>query len=86
MGTWMLEIRDLAFPLTITLCFKHAGYFLKAGVNVSFWGHLLHQGNESLQFLYFLGRGSARATWDSALFPCVLPCSPSQGPELNSCL
>lgn len=86
MGTWMLEIRDLAFPLTITLCFKHARYFLKAGVNVSFWGHLLHQVNESLQFLYFLGRGSPWATWDSALFPCVLPCSPSQGPELNSCL
>lgn len=31
MGTWMLVIRDLAFPLTITLCFKHAAHFLKAG-------------------------------------------------------
>lgn len=64
MGTWMLEIRDLSFPFTITLCFKRAdmhvqtwGCFLKAGVNVSFWGHLLHQVNESLHFLYFLGRG-----------------------------
>lgn len=81
----MLEIRALAFLLTITLCFKYAGCFLKAGVNLSFWGHPLHHLNGSLQVLYFFGRGSPWATQDSALFPCVLPCSPSEGPELNPC-
>lgn len=81
----MLEIRDLAFPLTITLCFKHAGYFLKAGVNLSFWGDPLYQVNGSLQVVYFLGSRSPWATQDRALFPCGLSCFPSEGPELNPC-
>lgn len=72
----MLEMKDLSFLLTITLCFKHVGYFLKTGVNLSFCGHPLYHVNGLLQVVHFLGSRSPWATQDRALFPCGLSCSP----------